>query len=211
VRGGHTGSERDLQRFFIGSFVPSPPLRTRIEGDAVRKHLAWVTAVAVLALTGCGGGTSPTVASAGGKPTAAASTDERTAYVDGVRDWVKCLRKHHVQVSDPDSHGNVEFSGDKAKLKADPAFRSAQEACKDKLPPIPADLEDHPSLSPQQIAQRRRYAACMRSHGAPDFPDPAADGNYPDTRWDQDSAGARRATKACAPIIGAPTGGKGKG
>lgn len=177
----------------------------------MRRHLVWVAAAATLVLTGCGGGAEPKVASAGGKPSATATTDERTAYVDGVREWVKCLRKHHVQVSDPDSKGNVEFTGDKAKLKADPEFRAAQEACKDKLPPLPADLEDHPSLSPQQIATRQRYAKCMRAHGAPAFPDPGADGNYPDTSWDQGSVGAKRAARACASIIGVPADGKGKG
>jgi hypothetical protein len=179
----------------------------------VRKHLIWVAAVATLALSGCGGSTGPQVASAGGKPSAASTSDERTAYVDGVREWVKCLRKHHVQVSDPDSKGNVEFTGDKAKLKADPAFRAAQEACKDKVPPLPPDLEDRPTLSPKEIAKRRQYARCMRSHGAPDYPDPGADGYFPDPEGNQDGAGLRRATKACASILGIqpdPTG-KAKG
>ncbi|HEY3505402.1 MAG TPA: hypothetical protein VGN37_21785 [Actinocatenispora sp.] len=177
----------------------------------MRRFLLCVAAGAAFAVAGCGQAAAPKVASAGGTPSAAAAGDARTAYVDGMRDWVRCLRKHGVQASDPDSKGSVEFPGDKAKLKTDPTFTAAQEACKDKLPPMPADLEDHPSLSPQQIEQRKRYARCMQQHGAPDFPDPGADGNYPDSQWDQTSAGARRATRACASIIGAPTDGTGQG
>lgn len=177
----------------------------------MRKYLLCVAAGAALALSGCGGGTAPKVASAGGTPSAAADADERAAYVDGMREWVRCLRRHGVQASDPDSKGSVEFPGDKAALKKDPAFQAAQQACKDKLPPMPADLEEHPSLSPRQVDQRKRYARCMQQNGAPDFPDPQADGSYPETSWDQDSAGAKRAGRACAPIIGHPTESKGKG
>lgn len=177
----------------------------------MRKYLLCATVGAALALAGCGGPASPTVASAGGKPSAASTADERAAYVDGMREWVRCLRGHGVQVSDPDPKGRVEFTGDRSKLKADPAFRAAQTACKDKLPPMPADLEEHPSRSPQEVERSKRYARCMQQHGAPDFPDPGVDGSYPDTPWDQDSAGAQRARRACASIIGEPVDGKGKG
>ncbi len=54
-----------------------------------------------------------------------------------------------------------------------PAFRAAQQACKKHLP----------NLGPQTPAEKTtanaaalKYAACMRSNGVPDFPDPNGQG-----------------------------------
>jgi hypothetical protein len=169
-----------------------------------------VASTVVLAIAGCGGtGNEPRVASAGGTPTALASADVLTAYVEGVRSYVKCLRAEGVKVSDPDPKGRFQFEGDLGALKADPKFAAAQLTCRDLLPPRPAGLQDRPAKTAEQIDTARRYARCMRANGAPDFPDPDPDGYYPtrsggSSGWDQTSVGARRASRACAPIIGDP-------
>jgi len=61
-----------------------------------------------------------------------------------------------------------------------------------------------PPLTAEQKAIKRRYATCMQTHGAPDFPDPGPDGNFAMRQWNETSAGAARATRACASIIGEP-------
>jgi hypothetical protein len=183
------------------------PIRGRL-GAAVA-----ATAV-IVTLAGCGGGEEPQVASAntaapGPSGTSGAASDSDVAsYLDGVRSWVACLRKEGVDVTDPDPTGQVTFPGDAAALKSDPEFLAAQEKCRSLEVPAPEAIQElrRPKLSAEQIETRRTYAECMQRSGAPDFPDPGSDGySSRDSTWDQTSSGARKATRACAAIIGDPT------
>jgi hypothetical protein len=159
---------------------------------------------AVLAVGACGGpATPPRVATAGGTP--AATVDVRTAYVEAMRKVVACLRDQGLDVSDPDAKGRIVFGGDLARLKQDPAFAAAQQRCREIWPPVPEELVDKPQRTPEQIEASRQYAKCMRANGAPDFPDPGADGYFSaDVEWVQDSPSAIRAGVVCGPIVGAP-------
>ncbi|MDX5456157.1 hypothetical protein ACFWRG_14620 [Micromonospora tulbaghiae] len=167
-------------------------------------------AALVLVTAGCGGDAKePSVATAGGTPSAVASGDAVTAYVEGVRGYVACLRKEGVKVSDPDAKGRIEFSGDARAVKADPKFRAAQVKCNDLNPPVPQGLEDKPALTPEEVEKAREYARCMQTKGAPDFPDPGPDGYQPESEdgkplWNSGSAGAKRAAAACGSIVGVP-------
>lgn len=142
----------------------------------------------------------------------AVTGDALANYVDGVRAYVACLRKAGVKVSDPDAKGHYTFDGDLASLKKDPSFTAAQEKCRDLLPPAPAGLDDKPAKTRQQIDAARQYATCMRAHGAPDFPDPGPDGYFDRGQtWDETTDGARRATVACASILGGAPDSEGRG
>jgi len=185
-----------------------------MKSSRVTVGLSLVLAVTGLALAGCGSPhQEPQVASAGGTPTASVTTaaaDVVAAYLEGVRAYVTCLRAEGLKVTDPDPRGKIEFEGDLKLLKADPKFAAAQQKCSSLLPPVPAGLQDRPVKTAAQIEVTRRYAACMRENGAPDFPDPGPDGYFPDRSageptWDQTSDGARRATRTCATIIGDPS------
>jgi hypothetical protein len=170
-----------------------------------------VASVVALAVTGCGGGGNGAdeVASAGNGTTGANATkhssSELAEYVEGQRKWVKCLRDAGFDIPDPDSKGRVDF-GDTATLKRDPKFVKAQEKCSDLSLPIPESVEKElrSELSKEEIEKKRRYATCMQEHGAPDFPDTDEDGYFRDVTWDSTSAGAKRAARACASIIGIP-------
>ncbi|WP_322768925.1 hypothetical protein [Frankia sp. Cr1] len=180
-----------------------------------------VVTVAGIVLTGCGSAQRERqVATAGRTPTAsatAATADTVVAYVEGVRAYVKCLRADGVQVTDPDPKGRYTLEGDLGLLKSDQKFVAAQEKCHDLLPPVPSGLQDRQTRTLDEIKMARDYARCMRENGAPDFPDPGPDGYVSrggpgEQTWDQTTDGARRATRACASIIGDPsTDGGGKG
>jgi hypothetical protein len=161
-------------------------------------------------LTACGGSGEPQVPSAAaGKPTSPApGGDEVARYVEGQRKWVACLRQQGLQVSDPDPTGLVAFAGDMAKLKADPSFEKSLLACKSLEQSVPESvmLARRPPLTSQQIDTARKYATCMQTNGAADFPDPGPDGYPPrGSNWSAATADAQRATRACASIIGDPT------
>ncbi|MDX3232784.1 hypothetical protein [Streptomyces sp. ME19-01-6] len=186
---------------------------------AARVWPAVVVSVVALGLTGCGGGggDGDEVASAqGGKRASGAAKGgegEVARYVEGQRKYAECLRDKGVDVPDPDAKGRIEF-GDARELKADPTFRQAQEKCAEYSLPLPEELEKEtrPELSAKEIATKKRYAKCMQESGAPDFPDTDDEGYFDEKMWDQTSAGAKRATRTCAHIIGRPANpGKGKG
>jgi hypothetical protein len=180
-------------------------------------RMAVGAAALVFAVAGCGSGPKkPSVASAGGTPTATAGADAVTEYVEGMRSYVTCLRAEGVAVTDPDAKGRIEFRGDPRALKADPRWRAAQVKCSPLSPAMPKGIEDQPALTAEQIDAARRYARCMRENGATDFPDPGPDGNLPDSDDGkplyQDTPAARRAATTCGPILGAPaTPGAGNG
>ena len=180
-----------------------------------------MTTAAALALAGCGGSDAPGVATAKspGSNDAVKSTtsapkaaDEVAEYLESQREWVACLRRHDVNVTDPDGRGQVKFLD--RPVKTDPKFSAAQDSCREFLGTVPAEVERllSPKLTEAEKRIRQRYATCMQTHGAEDFPDPDKDGFTPDVTWKQGTSGARRAASACAPIIGDPVDpGKGVG
>lgn len=192
---------------------------------AYRTGLGVAAGGLVLALAGCGGGngggakvpsadggsggSSVSATAAGG---AQGAGSEAAAYVEGQRKWVACMRKNGIDLPDPDSKGRVDISGQGPQIKKSSQFISASQKCKGLMAPMPEGFEEanEPKLTPAQIKATRDYADCMQKNGAPDYPDPGPDGYTLDDNsgrqvWDQTSAGAKRATRLCAPIAGEPT------
>ncbi|MCS0638519.1 hypothetical protein NX801_23235 [Streptomyces sp. LP05-1] len=179
-----------------------------------RVLLAAVAPVLAIALAGCGGddGGAKIPTAGGGASTAAGKEGGRSdlaAYVEGKRAWVKCLRDNGVQIDDPDEKGEIDLGdGDTVRgLKKDPKFLAAVKKCESVDPPAPEGLEKSLNpLTPEQIKVRRDYADCMQKNGAPDFPAPGPDGYDSENagEWNQSSAGAKRAARLCAPVLGVP-------
>jgi hypothetical protein len=146
-----------------------------------------VTAGLSLVAAGCGGSSGSHVAqldstttatqtssSTANSPAASAVQNSAVAYAD-------CMRSHGVpNWPDPSSSGVF----DKTKLTTQQLgvsgarLQTAQTACRHLLPnggsgPSPAQVQ-------QVRAQALEFARCVRSHGVPNFPDPASDGRIPD-------------------------------
>ena len=142
------------------------PPRTGLLRGTLSTAAAIAAALAGSALlAACGGGaissTAASVAQGGG--TAASNADEMP--------YTECMRAHGVpNFPDPNAQGkpfsmqNLQPAG----INPDsPQFESASTACGHLLvPPSPAQVA-------QQTSEMVRYAACMRAHGVPDFPDPS--------------------------------------
>jgi hypothetical protein len=190
-----------------------------------RLLLAAAATVVAFALTGCGGddgGSKVPTAGGGEARTGTTGTagqegggDELAVYVQGQRDYVKCLRENGVDAPDPDEKGHIDFAsgGDLLKLKQDPKFEAATKKCAShrKAAPESIELGNQPKLTADQIKVKQQYAECMQKNGAADFPDPGPDG-LGQGEWDQVSAGAKRAIRICGPIVGVPENpGPGKG
>ncbi len=127
---------------------------------AIAAALAWVALLAAA----CGGHTTSTTATSAnqGGSTATDNADEMP--------YTECMRAHGVpNFPDPNAQGKP-FNAQnlaQADIQPDsPQFEAANTACAHLLvPPSPAQLA-------QQARELVRYAACMRAHGVPDFPDP---------------------------------------
>jgi hypothetical protein len=137
-----------------------------------------------LVAAGCGGSKAPVIASlttasstTTTSPSAAASSTESRAAL------ATCLTSHGFRASvgspgSTDSGNVVSVFGVTITGGVDPTspqFQAAMQACRKYLPG-----GGPPQMSPAQQAEARRamsaFAACMRKHGVPSFPEPGAGG-----------------------------------
>lgn len=136
-------------------------------------------AVVALAAGACGGGATPTVAHLGSTTTTtAAGTSGGSSSGPSLAQAEKystCMRSHGAPgfpdpVSGPDGTFGFQIRGGPGS-GIDPsssAFQSAQKACKALLP-------NQGARKPLTAAQQQaflKWAACIRAHGMPNFPDP---------------------------------------
>jgi hypothetical protein len=193
---------------------PSQPRRTR-KGAVAAMGL---TALALLA-AGCGGsspstgvahlgsGTSSSgpsstpSAESGGGPGAAQATSEGVAYA-------ACVRAHGVpNFPDPQvsGHGNEESMRIAVTpgLSSNPHFNSAQQACRKLLPGGGPGSGSSRQISPQEQSRYLKAAACIRSHGVSNFPDPTFSGGgvHISKGIDVHSPQVRSAEEACQSLI----------
>jgi hypothetical protein len=156
-----------------------------------------IAAAAVgLFVAGCGG-KSPT------QTHESAKQFVNHALTQGVQ-YAQCMRTHGVpSFSDPhvtsSAQGVGVSQGVSAQTAGSPAFNSAQQACR-KLLPAGAQGPSNQPVSASQQAEMVKFAACVRHHGVPNMPDPAANGvfNLPDT-INQQAPAFESAIKRCLP------------
>ncbi len=88
--------------------------------------------------------------------------------------------------------------GVSAAVAQAPAFNSAQQACQHLLPPGSQGPWAASRCSAGQRAEMVKFAACVRAHGVPTMPDPAANGvfNLP-PEINQNARAFQTAVKTC--------------
>lgn len=126
-----------------------------------------VLATAALLVVACGGGSQP--AGSGASP-----AQGRVQQLDV---FAKCMRSHGVlnfyltPQADNSSSSGTELSIMGYSVPGvnpqTPPFPAAMKACKHLLPG-----GGPPAMTRQQIDQQVKFAACMRAHGYPGYPDP---------------------------------------
>jgi hypothetical protein len=158
---------------------PGPRWRDRLRRAAVTA--GGVLAVG-MAVAGCGGGSStsgvPTVSTATSTTSPSTSPSAGgSAQATGLLAYASCMRSHGVP-NFPDPSGSEGISKE-ATIKATQEVSTSQAAaaehdCKRALP-AGESLSGRPSQT--VTAQDQQYylkaAACMRSHGIANFPDPS--------------------------------------
>jgi hypothetical protein len=184
--------------------------------------IAGLAALALLA-AGCGGAAkSPGVASLGSSTSSGTASSGSSAGSAGSASaaeggspgsqavaYSACMRQHGVSnFPDPKitTHGNgVSVAiGINPSISGNPHFNSAQQTCKKLLPEgSGGESSSHP-ISPQEQTQYLKAAACIRSHGIPNFPDPTFSGggvHVSDRGLNLHSPQAQAAEEACQSLI----------
>lgn len=179
--------------------------------------LAVVTLIGTALLAaGCGGGSSGQAVGSLGTTTttAAASSGTRTVSKASVFSralaFAKCMRSHgEPNFPDPSRKGSSVQETITSGSGVDPnspQFTAARNACRHLLPnngvAVPSPGQ---ALSPSEQADYLKAAACMRSHGVPDFPDPTFQGGSvrfsSKTPIDTSSPQYKSALTACQKLI----------
>jgi hypothetical protein len=185
-----------------------------------------ITALALLG-AGCGGGAkTPTVAHLGSSTSSSSSTASAGGSQSGSSSagssqsgsaspdsqavaYSACMRAHGVP-SFPDP--KVTTNGNEVKvavrvtpgITGNPKFNSAQKACSKLIPGGgPGPGSDH-QISPKEQSEYLKAAACIRSHGIPNFPDPTFSGggvHVSHKGLDLNSPQALKAEEACQSLI----------
>lgn len=164
-------------------------------------HRAHLLAVAGLAASVVLAATAIAACGSSGKPVSTATPNTSSQAIN----WADCMRSHGVpNFPDPTfapSGRGIGVNLPSSINPGSPAFQSAGQACASLLP---KPNGRRPTLS----ANRRSYlayAACMRSHGVPNFPDPTfgpGGGSFDldNNVTPEESAGIQLANKACAHV-----------
>jgi hypothetical protein len=143
--------------------------------------------------------------------TTSASADNSTsmAYQKALA-YAQCIRAHGIpDYPDPNSQGQFIISnGGSAPPSVSAAVaNAAAQACQKLLPPSMA--QGPPSNAPAgSNTQALKFSVCMRSHGEPNFPDPAANGSFSlPPGMNAESPQFQNAAKACQSLRPNPPGG----
>jgi hypothetical protein len=136
--------------------------------------VAVVTLVAAPLATGCGGSSSPGVASIGGTGTHGSAPRRSFAAA------YHCFAAHgYPNYRAPNANktggngwyrrGNtIVLTPALTKMVNSPKFKAAEKACDPLFPPVKRD----PAVVAARVAQARKFAECARTHGMPNMPDP---------------------------------------
>ncbi len=175
---------------------------------------AALVALGVL-VAGCGSTPSSSVAHLGSSTQATSSTASGTS--EGRESspgsqavaYSACVRAHGVpNFPDPkiSTHGN----GVSVAIRVTPAitgnphFKSAQQACSKLLPGGGPGGGSNHQITPQEQSQYLKAAACVRSHGVPNFPDPTFSGggvHVAHQGLNESSPAFKAAVQACESLI----------
>jgi hypothetical protein len=170
------------------------------------------TASALALLAGCGGGGGSPGAASGASATTAAttSTQNGTTTVQigsfpGRLAFARCMRSHGIpNWPDPTSDGGFDkFKLRQLRLNVSRVRAIEETFCKYDFEP--GGQPQGQTITPADRVDYLRAAACIRSHGVPDFPDPTFQNstvrfNIP-PNIDPNSPQAKRAEAICVKLI----------
>jgi hypothetical protein len=150
--------------------IPSLSAIANAERDSEMKK-TWVVAGLVLMTTACSSRSATRGVATLTAPSTGASSPAAAATPDAMK-YAQCMRAHGVPDFPDPVNGGFQINNTTPGSDLDPSspkFTAADTACKAFSPEHRAASG---TVDPQLQAEALKYAACMRSHGAPSYPDP---------------------------------------
>jgi hypothetical protein len=153
--------------------------RPRRAWPPVARTAAAIIAAAALGLLATACGSSPSSAGPGGSSNAGGSVRSSVAGGSANAQLVvfsRCMRSHGVpNFPDPQAGAsNAKFPSAQQLQVSSSQLSTAENACQ-RLLPAGVDDQFSPAEVPLLLRGMLPFSRCMRSHGVPNFPDPAAD------------------------------------
>ena len=131
-----------------------------------------VAILGIVALAACSSSSS--------SPPGASSSAASSAYTKALA-YAQCMRAHGVpSYPDPNSKGQffiANGASDPTANVSTTVLNAAAQACQKLLPATMVKPPNGQGSTSNQTAELN-WAACMRSHGEPNFPDPASNGSF---------------------------------
>jgi hypothetical protein len=167
-------------------------------------RLVLAVAAAGLALMACGASDVPGVATLAGNHANPSPSNHASAEQMRLQ-WAQCMRQHGVNVSDPNSSGDVSISGT-SKSAAQAAFQACQR--------YQQGTQHGAPLNQAQMDNLVKFAQCMRQHGI-NVSDPQQSGGAVSMRLpdgvSKNSPQLQAAQHACEHYLPTPPPGAGSG
>lgn len=138
----------------------------------IRIGAAAVVVAILTGLAGCRGG-SPAA------PSASASELAEDQVVEVLQQYTQCMHDHGVpgfrqpKVVD----GKIQAGGAPGDVSAE-ALKAATDACDSIAKRLPASMWGRQDPPAAELDKLRQWAACVRQHGFPDWPDPDSRGRF---------------------------------
>jgi hypothetical protein len=166
--GAATGATRPERKTNDGTFALRQPRWARPPAArTVDAMIAAAILALVLAAAACGGSTSSSAgpSSAGAGPSPAGGGGASSAFLAQALAFARCVRAHGIpNFPDPDNNGTFSKAALQQLGVSASRLRAAENTCPLSAGPAP--------LTAQDQRDYLRGAACMRSHGIINFPDP---------------------------------------
>ena len=141
-----------------------------------RAAAAIIAAAALVLLAACSGSPSSTGSGSPSSTGSGGSSDAGGSANSPLLAFSQCMRSHGVPgFPDPQPGAtNAKFPGAQQLGVASSRYQAAGNACQHLLP---AGVDDQfpPAEVPLLLSGMRQFSQCMRSHGVPNWPDPAVD------------------------------------
>lgn len=176
--------------------------------DLWRAIAVVAAAVLVIVADGCGGSKPRSVASLTSTSSSAGSKAATSPKRPSRAALAACFRAHGFQaaVGSPGNGSDRVISIAGVVIPGadpeSPRFQQTMQACRRYLPG-----GGPPAMSPAQRAAwakaMAKFAACIRKHGVPDFPNPTPSGMFSESamsRIDENSPLLAKASERCAPL-----------
>ena len=147
-----------------------------IPGRPARAAAAIIAAAVLVLLAACSGSPSSTGSGGSSSTGSGGSPDAGGSANSPLLAFSQCMRSHGVPgFPDPQPGAtNAKFPGAQQLGVASSRYQAAGNACQHLLP---AGVDDRfpPAEVPLLLSGMRQFSQCMRSHGVPNWPDPAVD------------------------------------